>query len=132
MWKLVHYIIVGLRMPNLEVLKLPKIWLCQIGILRPTKILCTKIHIYNKFPVDSGGQWCKIITLNMPNLSLKFFRRSTVLKLVLKFQIKLGDPRPLSISILWPIFKITNILEPENAHGAWHFKSCVVLGHPSD
>ena len=39
-------------MPNLEVLKMPKIWHCQIGILSPTKILCTKIHIYDQFPVE--------------------------------------------------------------------------------
>ena len=79
------------------------IWQCQIlgifstsrfGIVSPTKILCTNFHIYNKFPVDTGGHWCKIVTLNMPNLSLKIFRKSTVIKLVLKFQIKLGDPRP--------------------------------------
>ena len=81
-------------MPNLEMLKMPKICLCQIGIFSTTKILCTKIHIYNKFPVDTGGHWSKIIALVMLNLSLKIFRRSTVLKLVLKFQIKFGDPRP--------------------------------------
>ena len=102
----------------------------RFGIVSPTKILCTKIHIHNKFPVDTSGHWCKIITLNMPNLSLKIFRRSTVLKLVLKFQIKFGDPRPSSISILWPISKITKILAPENARGPEHFKSCVILGHP--
>ena len=79
------------------------IWQCQIlgifsnssvGIVSPTKILHTKIHIYNKFPVDAWGHWCKIITPNKPNLSLKIFRRGPVLNLVLKFQIKLGDPRP--------------------------------------
>ena len=64
----------------------------------------------------------------MPNLNLKIFRWSTALKLVLEFQIKLGDPRPLSISILWPIFKITKILASENAHRAWHFKGCFILG----
>ena len=51
----------------------------------------------------------------MPNLSLKMFHRSTVLKLVLKFKIKLGDPKPQSISISWPISKITKILAPESA-----------------
>ena len=88
-------------------------------------------HIYNRLLVDTGGHWCKIITSNMPNLSLKIFRRSTVLKLVLKFQNKLGDPRPLSISILWPISKIAKILALESARIPEHFQCCVILGHPS-
>ena len=99
---LVHKSFVGLKMPNLEVLKMPIcrsqiLGICSIsrfGIVSPTKIFCTKIHIYNKFPVNTDGHWCKIITSNKPNLILKIFRTSTVLKLVLKFQIKFGDPRP--------------------------------------
>ena len=55
MWILVHKSFLRLMMPNLEVLKMPKIWLRQIGILSPTKILGTKIHIYKRFPVDTGG-----------------------------------------------------------------------------
>ena len=131
MWKLVHKIFVGLTMPNLEVLKMPKIWLRQIGILSPTKILGTKIHIYKRFPVDTGGHWCKIITLNMPNLSLKIFRRSTVIKLVLEFQIKFGAPKPWSISFFWPFSIYTWNLAPENALGAKHFSHGVILGQPN-
>ena len=66
----------------------------RFGIVSPTKILCTNFHICNKFPVDTGCHWCKIITLIMPNLSLKIFRGNTVIKLVLKFQIKFGAPKP--------------------------------------
>ena len=103
---------------NFCVLKMP-IWRSQIlgilstsrfGIFSPTKLLCTKIPIYNKFPVDTDGHWCKIITSSKPNLILKIFRRSTVLQLLLKFQNKFGNPRPQSISFLWPISKKTKIL----------------------
>ena len=132
MWILVHKIFVGLTMSNLEVQKMPKIWLCQIGIFSPKNSYAPKFTSKLSFYiVDTGGHWCKILNSKMPNLSLKIFHRSTVLKLVLKFKIKLGDPKPYSISILWPISKITKILAPESARIPKYFQSCVILGHPS-
>ena len=35
--------------------KTPQIHGCQIGNCGSTKMLCTKIHIYNQFPVDTNG-----------------------------------------------------------------------------
>ena len=64
-------------------------------------------------------------------LSLKIFHKSLVVDLLVKFQTGLGDPRPQSIWFFWSISMKTKILAPESAHGAKHFKRCVILGHPN-
>ena len=73
---------------------MPKNQLRQIGTNCPTKMLCTKIHIYNQPPVDAEGYWCQIISRNMFYLSLKIFHQLPLVNSVLKFQIKLGGPKP--------------------------------------
>ena len=107
---------------------MPKNQLRQIGTNCPTKMLCTKIHIYNKPPVDTDGCWCQIISRNMFNLSLKIFHWLPLVNSVLKFQIKLGTLKPQSISLFWPFSIYTWNLAPENACGAEHFSHCVFLG----
>ena len=98
MWILVPKIFVGLKMPIWQSQILGIFSTSRFGIVSPTKILCTNFHIYTKFPVNTGCHWWKIITLVILNLSLKIFGRSTVIKLVLEFQIKFGAPKPWSIT----------------------------------
>ena len=61
----------------------------------------------------------------------KIFHRSLLVNLLVNFQNGFGDPRPQPIWFFWPISIKTKILAPESALGAKHFKSCVILGHPS-
>ena len=68
----------------------------------------------------------------MIHLILKIYHSSLVVNLVVKFQIELGDPRPLPIWFLWPISIKTKILAPEFARIPEHFQCCVILGHPSE
>ena len=107
-------------------------WYCQIGFNSATKMLCTKIIIYNQFPVDTSGNWCKIVITNMFYLTSKIFHLSPVVNLVLKFQNGFGDPKPQSIWFFWQISIKTKILAPESARGVEHFKCCVILGHPKE
>ena len=93
-------------------------------------MLCTKIHIYIKFPVDTDGNWSKIIIRNMIYLISKIFHRSLLVNLLVNFQNGFGDLRPQPIWFFWPISIKNKILAPESALGAKHFKSCVILGHP--
>ena len=65
----------------------------------------------------------------MPYLSLKFFYRSLVVNLLVKFQTGFGDPKPLSICFFWPISIKTKILAPESARIPEHFQNFVILGH---
>ena len=106
-------------------------WYCQIGFNSATKMLCTKILIYNQFLVDTGGNWCKNVITNMFYLTSKIFHLSPVVNLVLKFQNGFGDPKPQSIWFFWQISIKTKILAPESARGVEHFKCCVILGHPN-
>ena len=102
----------------------------RIGTNSATEMLCTKIIIYNQFPVDTSGNWCKIVITNMFYLTSKIFHLSPVVNLLLKFQNGFGDPKPLSIWFFWLISIKTKILAPESARGVEHFKCCVILGHP--
>ena len=49
MWLLVHNIFEWPQAPIWESQKMAKIVPSQIGIYGHTKMLCTKIHIYNQF-----------------------------------------------------------------------------------
>ena len=113
MWILVHNIFVASLVPIWQHHFLAIFSISRFGYSSATEMLCTKIHTYNHFPVDTDGNWCKIIIANMINLISKIFHWSLVANLVVKFQTKLGDPRPLPIWFLWPIFINTNILAPE-------------------
>ena len=104
---------------------------CKFGIYRPTKMLCTKVHIYNQPSVDTGGCWCQIISINIFHLSLKIFHWLSLTNSVLKFQIKSGAPKPLSISFFWLFSIYTWNLAPENVCGAQHFSHGVILGQPN-
>ena len=107
-----------------------KKWHCQIGTNNATKMLCTKILIYIKFPVDMNGNWCKIVIWNMIYLISKIFHTSLLVNMLVKFQTEFGDPRPHPIWFFWPISMKTKILAPESAQGLEHFQCCVILGHP--
>ena len=61
----------------------------------------------------------------------KIFHRSLLVNLLVNFQNGFGDPRPQPIWFFWPNSIKTKILAPESALGAKHFKSCVILGHPT-
>ena len=103
----------------------------RFGIFRATIMFCTKIHIYNQFPVDTYGHWCQIIITNMYYLILKIFHQLPLVNLVLKFKIGFGAPKPWSISFLLPFSIYTWNLAPENALGAKHFSHGVILGQPT-
>ena len=61
----------------------------------------------------------------------KIFHRSLLVNLLVNFQNGFGDPKPQPIWFFWPISIKTKILAPESALGAKHFKSRVILGHPT-
>ena len=131
MWILVHNIFVAL---------LVQIWNCHFLAIFSTsrfcyscltEMLCTKIFLYIKFPVDLDGIWCHNEDIDMIYLSSKIFHESLLVNLLVKFQTGFGDPRPQPIWFFWPISIRTKILAPESALGAKHFKSCVILGHPN-
>ena len=131
MWILVHNIFVDLQLPIWQP------WICgvfstfRLGVLWTTKMLCTKIHIYNQFPVDTNDNQCKIGIKNVIFLSSKNFHLAIVVNLLAKFQIKLGTPKPWSISFFWSDSINTWNLAPESASGAKHFRFGVILGHPT-
>ena len=130
MWILVHNIFVDPRVPNLNMLKTPQIQGSQIGNFRSTKMLCTKIYIYNQFPVDTNENQCRIGITNGVYLSSKNFHLATVVNLLVKLQIKLGTPKPWSISFFWSNSINTWSFSPESASGAKHFRLGVILGQP--
>ena len=111
--------------------KVLKIWYRQLGFNSATEMLCTKIHIYNQFPDDINGDWCKIVIRNMFNLNSKIFHTSPVTNLLVYFQTGFGDPKPWPISFFCLISIQTKILAPESAQGLEHFQCYVILGHPS-
>ena len=131
MWILVHNIFVDPQLPIWQP------WICGVfstfrfGVLWTTKMLCTKIHIYNQFPVDTNHNQCRIGIKNVIYLSSKNFHLAIVVNLLAKFQIKLGTPKPWSISFFWSDSINTWNLAPESASGAKHFRFGVILGHPS-
>ena len=52
-------------------------------IFRATKMLCTKIHIYNHPPDDTDGHWGQIMSTNTIYLNLKNFHRFPLVNSVL-------------------------------------------------
>ena len=97
---------------------------------RPTKMLCTKIHIYDQFPVEWDAYLPKSMCRSAWKLSLKILLCRTVVNYLVKLKLKLGTVRSYPTTFLWPYsFYLWN-LAPENAHGAQHFKSCCFLGQP--
>ena len=127
---LVHTIFVALLVPIWQCHFLAIFSTSRFGYSCTTEMLCTKIHIYIKFPVDTNCNWCQIVIENMIYLISKIFHRSLLVTLLVKFQTGFGDPRPQPIWFFWPISIRTKILAPESTLGAKHFKSCVILGHP--
>ena len=104
--------------------------LSNFGMYRPTKMLCTKIHIYDQFSVEWYAYLPKFMCRSAWKLSLKILLRRTVVNYLVKLKLKLGTVRSYPTTFLWPYsFYLWN-LAPENAHGAQHFKSCCFLGQP--
>ena len=105
--------------------------LLNSGIYSPTKMLCTKIHIYDQFPVEWYAYIPKFMCRSASKLSLKILLCRTVVNYLVKLKLKLGTVRSYPTTFLWPYsFYLWN-LAPENAHGAQHFKSCCFLGQPN-
>ena len=93
-------------------------------------MLCTKIHIYDQFPVEWDAYLPKSMCRSAWKLSLKILLRRTVVNYLVKLKLKLGTVRSYPTTFLWSYsFYLWN-LAPENAHGAQHFKSCWFLGQP--
>ena len=102
----------------------------KIGYNSPTKMLCTKIYIYDQFPVEWDTYIPKSMCRSASKLSLKILLCRTVVNYLVKLKLKLGTVRSYPTTFLWPYsFYLWN-LAPENAHGAQHFKSCCFLGQP--
>ena len=123
MWILLHKIFVALLVPIWQPHILAIFSISRFGYSSVTEMLCTKIHIYNHFPVDRDDNWCKIVTANICILIYKIFRRSLLVNLLVKLRIGIGTLKPLPTSISWPFSKNTWNLAPENASGAQHFKT---------
>ena len=131
MWILVHNIFVALLVPIWQCHFLAIFSTSRFGYSCTIEMLCTKIHIYNQFPDDINGDWCKIVIRNMFNLNSKIFHTSPVTNLLVYFQTGFGDPKPWPISFFCLISIQTKILAPESAQGLEHFQCYVILGHPS-
>ena len=94
-------------------------------------MLCTKIHIYDQFPVEWYAYIPKFMCRSASKLSLKILLCRTVVNYLVKLKLKLGTVRSYPTTFLWSYsFYLWN-LAPENAHRAQHFKSCCFLGQPN-
>ena len=85
-----HFVV--LYLPMLDMLKKLVLGYYKIGNYSPTKMLCTKIHIYNHFLVDWNANQLKSIALNTEKMRSKIFLFSSQTKLPSKPRLSYRHP----------------------------------------
>ena len=93
MWILVHNIFVALLVPIWHCNFLALFSTSRFGYSCLTEMLCTKILLYIKFPVDTDGIWCHNVDLDMIYLNSKIFHETLSVNMLVKLQAGKGTPR---------------------------------------
>ena len=107
-----------------------KKWQCQIGTNNTTKMLCTKINIYIKFPVDIDGILCHNVDTNMIYLSSKIFHESLLVNMLVNLQAGKGTPREYPMGEFFDLARSMDHVPLLFAPGAWLFHTWCFSGQP--